>query len=207
MMEMAGLAEAAKPDFLDLDKDKNTKEPMKDAAADADEDEDTVEESIHRMREAAGIKIKNDLGPTSPEVARMSKDEVNAALRSGMNSKVDLGPTSPDIARMSSDEVNAALKSGMSPDISNMDSDSVNAEFGKDGRQYEDSIQRMREMAGIQEAKKDLANKDYDGDGKIESGKDEHAGSVDKAIKKAQAEKKVDESIFALTNQWQAYKG
>jgi hypothetical protein len=104
------------------------------------------------MREAAGIKIKNDLGPTSPEIARMSKDEVNAALRSGMSPKVDLGPTSPDISRMSNDEVNAALRSGMSPDISNMDSDSVNAEFGKDDRQYEDSMQRMREMAGIKEA-------------------------------------------------------
>jgi hypothetical protein len=110
MMEMAGLAEAAKPDFLDLDKDKNKDEPMKDAADDAD-DEDTVEESI----------------------------------------------------------------------------------------------QRMREMAGIKEAKK--ATKDYDGDGTLETGAEEHAGSVDKAIKKAQAEKKVDESIFALTNQWKAYKG
>jgi hypothetical protein len=151
MMEMAGLAEAAKPDFLDINKNGDKEESMKDAAADVNEEEDTVEESIQRMREAAGIKIKNDLGPTSPEVARMSKDEVNAALRSGMSPKVDLGPTSPDIARMSNDEVNAALKSGMSPDISNMDSDSVNAEFGKDSSQYEDSIQRMREMAGIQE--------------------------------------------------------
>jgi hypothetical protein len=151
MMEMAGLAEAAKPDFLDINKNGDKEESMKDAAADVNEEEDTVEESIQRMREAAGIKIKNDLGPTSPEIARMSKDEVNAALRSGMSPKVDLGPTSPDIARMSNDEVNAALRSGMSPDISNMDPDSVNAEFGKDSSQYEDSIQRMREMAGIQE--------------------------------------------------------
>jgi hypothetical protein len=103
------------------------------------------EDDLDRMMEMAGIKIKNNLGPTSPDIARMSKDEVNAALRSGMNSKVDLGPTSPDIARMSKDEVDAALRSGMSPDISNMDPDSVNAEFGKD------SIQRMKEMAGIQE--------------------------------------------------------
>jgi hypothetical protein len=151
MMEMAGLAEAAKPDYIDLDGDGNKKESMKDAADDVNEEEDTVEESIQRMREAAGIKIKNNLGPTSPEVARMSNDEVNAALRSGMSPKVDLGPTSPDIARMSNDEVNAALRSGMSPDISNMDSDSVNAEFNKEDHQYEDSIQRMREMAGIQE--------------------------------------------------------
>ena len=70
-----------------------------------------------------------------------------------------------------------------------------------------ESIQRMREIAGIKEAKKDLADKDYDGDGKLETGAEEHAGSVDKAIKKSQEEKKVDESIFALTNQWRAYKG
>jgi hypothetical protein len=70
-----------------------------------------------------------------------------------------------------------------------------------------ESIQRMREIAGIREAKKDLADKDYDGDGELETGAEEHAGSVDKAIKKSQEEKKVDESIFALTNQWKAYKG
>ena len=150
------------------------------------------DDDLQRIREMAGIKIKNNLGPTSPDIARMSKDEVNAALRSGMNSKVDLGPTSPDIARMSKDEVDAALRSGMSPDISNMDSDSVNAEFGKD------SIQRMREMAGIKEAKKpDFLDMDKDGN------KEE---PMSKAIKDKE-EKKVDESIFALTNQWKAYKG
>ena len=35
-----------------------------------------------------------------------------------------------------------------------------------------------------------MAKKDYDGDGKIESGKDEYMGSKDKAIKKAMAMKK-----------------
>ena len=57
MMEMAGLAEAAKPDFLDLDKDGNKNEPMKDAAD--DKEEDTVEESIRRMMEIAGVKKKS----------------------------------------------------------------------------------------------------------------------------------------------------
>lgn len=52
MMEMAGLAEAAKPDFLD--KDGNKEESMKDAVK--DKKEDTVEESIRRMREMAGIQ-------------------------------------------------------------------------------------------------------------------------------------------------------
>ena len=34
-----------------------------------------------------------------------------------------------------------------------------------------------------------MAKKDYDGDGKVESGTDEYMGSKDKAIKKAMAEK------------------
>jgi len=54
MMEMAGLAEAAKPDYIDLDKDGDKEESMKDAAD--DKEEDSVEESIQRMREMAGIK-------------------------------------------------------------------------------------------------------------------------------------------------------
>ena len=65
---------------------------------------------------------------------------------------IDLGPTSPEVAAMSDDEVNAALRLGMSPDISGMDPDEVNAQFGDSNDiQYEDSIQRMREMAGIKE--------------------------------------------------------
>jgi hypothetical protein len=102
MMEMAGLAEAAKPDFLDMDKDGDKEESMKDAA------DDKEEESV------------------------------------------------------------------------------------------DESIQRMREMAGIKEAKKpDFLDMDKDGD------KEE---SISKAVKDKE-EKKVDESIFALTNQWKAYKG
>jgi len=57
MMEMAGLAEAAKPDFLDINKNGDKEESMKDAADDVNE-EDTVEESIRRMMEIAGVKKK-----------------------------------------------------------------------------------------------------------------------------------------------------
>ena len=61
-----------------------------------------------------------------------------------------------------------------------------------------ESIQRMREIAGIKEAKKpDFLDMDKDGDKKE---------PMSKAIKDKE-EKKVDESIFALTNQWKAYKG
>ena len=40
-----------------------------------------------------------------------------------------------------------------------------------------------------------MAAKDYDGDGKIESGKDEYFGSKDKAIKKAMGKKVKKESL------------
>jgi hypothetical protein len=62
----------------------------------------------------------------------------------------------------------------------------------------EESIQRMREIAGIKEAKKpDFLDMDKDGDKKE---------PMSKAIKDKE-EKKVEESIFALTNQWKAYRG
>jgi len=61
-----------------------------------------------------------------------------------------------------------------------------------------ESIQRMREIAGIKEGKKpDFLDMDKDGDKKE---------PMTKAIKDKE-EKKVDESIFALNNQWRAYKG
>ena len=60
-----------------------------------------------------------------------------------------------------------------------------------------ENIKKLRDkMVELSEGKKDAkAKKDYDGDGKIETGKEEHAGSVDKAIKKAKAEKEVAESF------------
>ena len=50
------MEEEAKPDFLDLDKDGNTKEPMKDAAKDAEEmeemvDSDEMDEEMKKMEE------------------------------------------------------------------------------------------------------------------------------------------------------------
>jgi hypothetical protein len=68
----------------------------------------------------------------------------------------------------------------------------------------EESIRRMREMAGIREAKKDI---DQNDDGKndfedIKIARMKASGAIDD-----KEEKKVDESIFALTNQWKAYKG
>jgi len=62
---------------------------------------------------------------------------------------------------------------------------------------FEQMLTRMRDIAGIKEAKKpDFLDMDKDGDKKE---------PMKKAV--ADKEKKVEESIFALTNQWRAYKG
>ena len=62
------------------------------------------------------------------------------------------------------------------------------------------NLTTLGEMAGVRyqvspveelsEKKEKKADKDYDGDGKVESGTDEYMGSKDKAIKKAMAMKK-----------------
>jgi hypothetical protein len=61
---------------------------------------------------------------------------------------------------------------------------------------FKELMMRMDELdSPLQEAKDKKAKKDYDGDGKVETGSEEHAGSVDKAIKKAKSMKEsvVDE--------------
>lgn len=47
----------------------------------------------------------------------------------------------------------------------------------------------------------DKADKDYDGDGEVESGKDEYMGSRDKAIKKAKEEDEPKESLDLLADE------
>lgn len=56
----------------------------------------------------------------------------------------------------------------------------------------EEDRKKDDDLAGSPNKKKNgkKADKDYDGDGEVESGKDEYMGSKDKAIKKAMAMKK-----------------
>lgn len=61
--------------------------------------------------------------------------------------------------------------------------------------QYRDLCQKLLNEINLLESslkkkKKKKANKDYDGDGKVESGSEEYMGARDKAIKKAMAKKK-----------------
>ena len=61
----------------------------------------------------------------------------------------------------------------------------------------EEDRKKDDDLAGSPNKKKNgkKADKDYDGDGKVESGKDEYFGSKDKAIKKAMG-KKVEEAVY-----------
>jgi hypothetical protein len=75
--------------------------------------------------------------------------------------------------------------------------------FSRDERRQHtpesEELTRIREIAGLKEAAKpDFLDMDKDGD------KEE---PMKKAVKDKDEEKKVEESIFALTNQWRAYKG
>ena len=141
------------------------------------------DDELRRMQEMAGIKNEGN---------------------------IDLGPRSPEIAAMSKDEVDSAIKASISPEVAAMDPDEVNAALGLDqDEQYEESIRRIREMAGIQEAKKDVEEEKTE-EGNLFTGNLAKA----RAAGKKQADldgdgdvEKVRESIFALNNQWKAYKG
>ena len=91
------------------------------------------------------------------------------------------------------------MKEDAAEDATNAENDAEDAEAETEVQEdFLESIQRMREIAGIKEAKRpDFPDLDKDGDEKE---------PMSKAIKDKE-EKKVDESIFALTNQWKAYKG
>jgi len=65
---------------------------------------------------------------------------------------------------------------------------------------FQELMARIAELdQPVQESEK--AKQDYDGDGKIESGKDEYMGSKDKAIKQAMSKK--DESLDQLADEVQ----
>ena len=88
------------------------------------------------------------------------------------------------------------MKEDAEEDVEDAEDDAEDAEEKLD-ESFEEMLSRMRDIAGIQEAKKpDFLDIDKDGDKKE---------PMKKAV--ADKEKKVEESIFALTNQWQAYKG
>jgi hypothetical protein len=133
-------AKGKKPDFLDMDKDGDKKEPMKKAVADKKAGpKKGVNPFAKKTNEALKGKQKNLDADNDGDI---EADDL-ADLRAKKDKKVD---------------------------------ESVASAMWKNAK--ETTAYVMEKAAAEKKAKKD-----YDGDGKVESGKDEHAGSVDKAIK------------------------
>ena len=70
------LEEAAKPDFLDLDKDGDKKEPMKKAAKEAEEDKEELEE----LQLGGEPKMTGDAKGMTPEEVRLAKAKAKMDL-------------------------------------------------------------------------------------------------------------------------------
>jgi len=93
------------------------------------------------------------------------------------------------------------ITEGKKPDFLDMDKDGDKKEpmkkAVKDKEKEDDELAEMMRLSGVNVDEDKLAKKDYDKDGEIETGSEEHAGSVDKAIKKNQVtdEEKVDECM------------
>jgi hypothetical protein len=172
------------------------------------------EDALRRMMEMAGIK-QAELEPWKETMKEAAEEELDEAAYEPLNKFFKPGTT--DAERAASNEkgeksiIDTFKKSGEKAKPGSV----VHALMKKHGEKVDEgaddveedfleSIQRMREIAGIQEAKKQV---DQNGDGKndfedIKIARMKASGAIDD-----KEEKKVDESIFALNNQWQAYKG
>ena len=183
------------------------------------------------MDESYGDDVVSQNAPDYPTNTETAQD--NFEYSGGLNKPKSTGQTTVPVIASQGDRQNSyadieedALQRMMEmsgireakakPDFLDMDDDGDKQEpmkkavDDKEGAlkeeedEFNESIQRMREIAGIQETKKQV---DQNSDGKndfedIKIARMKASGAIDD-----KEEKKVDESIFALTNQWRAYKG
>jgi hypothetical protein len=214
----AKVDEAAKPDFLDMDKDGNKKEPMKKAIKDKKVKEGfpTVDDAKkrHEKEKGTGKFDKKETGDGRTQYTRKSNTftdggddgDVKAAKKKEKKVKED------DDGRLSftrTPDGKTSVSSSTGRIRATIDKDGTSYSPGKS--QGQRSTQPLPPGTTPEEAKKDpryktdpefkkevdaamqigvneaskRAKKDYDKDGKIESGKDEYLGSKIRAAKKA----------------------
>ena len=191
--EMLGEAKKAKPDFLDMDKDGNKKEPMKKAVA--DKKKGAVKEGkahAHEMAHHYAVEYMKAHRQGNLELAQEMKDacegyggkishgamgetfHTHMGVNKGQTYKCDEGNIGAGIGGA----VGGAIGGAVGGPLGSIAGSAVGGMAG-------DKI--TGESRSVKEGKK--AKKDYDGDGKVETGKDEYMGSRDKAIKKAMGKK------------------
>ena len=91
------IEEGDKPDFLDLDKDGDKKEPMKDAAKDADDDDDEEDPKVLEEAEYQGRKVTLNKPFRTPDGPKKSSVYVKNAK--GNVVKVNFGDPNMEIKR------------------------------------------------------------------------------------------------------------
>ena len=177
----AKVEEAAKPDFADLDDDGDEEEPMKKAAKEKKVKEGfpTVDSAKkdHEEREKSkgtGKFDKKDTGQGTQYTRKSSTftdggDDSDVKKAKKKAKQTDEGVM--DTVKSAAKKVGKAVTGGSDEDQR------------KDLQRKMGVAQTGKKPAPVKEASK--AKKDYDKDGKIESGKDEYLGSKIAAAKKA----------------------
>ena len=130
---------------------------------------------------AAGVE--DDRGPVEESAKQTSSDKKKCPPMSHIKKMCNDGKTMAEICKMHPDCDQKELKQ-MVADCKSKMNEAAAAMWNS-----------MKEDVKLAEAKKkELADKDYDNDGTVETGAEEHAGSVDKAIKASKAKETVKES-------------
>jgi hypothetical protein len=142
VIDQLGITEAAKPDYLDLDKDGNKKEPMKQAAKDAKKKktEDTNEQKIDEILPALGAMAGRAVVGA---VANKAVDKLTASKKN--MSDLDLHVREM-IADGASDEEIMAMHPGV---VSKEDLKSIRAEEMDRPGEYDENLDWLKKAAGI----------------------------------------------------------
>lgn len=218
------IAELKKLQALKLDEGKSPK-----AKKDYDKDgkiESEKDEVIGSRRKAAGLDQKCDemyyYGDKKDQQrsANKSKDELNIRSKDGvanhgqeykdMKKKGKLSVSGPkgklpeEINEVSDDIKSSWLKKGHKKIGKEMqdakgDKETISKNLKSMSSSLKPAPPKRKKESCVKEAVKQ-AKKDYDGDGKVESGKDEYLGSKDKAIKKATS-KECNENTVVQVNE------
>jgi len=176
--------EASKPDFLDMDKDGDKKEPMKKAVKDKKVKEGfpTVDDARKRHEQEKGTgkfdKKETEKGTQYTRKSSTFTDggddsDVKAAKKKAKKTDEGVMDTVKKVGKKVAGAVNKAVGHGSDEDMI------------KDLQRKSGAPVTGKKPAPVKEASKKKADKDYDGDGKVESGKDEYLGSRIAAAKKA----------------------
>lgn len=208
--EMLGEGKKAKPDFLDKDKDGNKKETFKKALKDKSKKSKVKEgrASAAEMAHHYAMEYMKAHRQGNIELCQEYRDacegyggklshgsagecfHTHGGINNGGAYRVEEGTVGAGIGGVAGGALGSmaggALGGALGGPIGAAIGSGVGTVAGTGvGAKAGDNM--TGESRSVKEGKK--AKKDYDGDGKVESGKDEYMGSKDKAIKKAMGKK------------------